>query len=487
MTDQAVSGKRARLRVAAQLRVVIYARVSKPGDRSIREQEKVGRRDCAENGWVVVAVFSDKLSASRYRKVQERPGFIAAMDFIRNGGAEMLWTFANNRAHRDLDDYVLLRRLCIDTRALWRYGQRTYDLSKSADRQATAADALRAEGLSDDISDAVNRSFEDKVDAGTPHGRLARGYKIVWDKDTGKAVGRKPIKAQAKIIRAGAERVLRLESLYSVSKDLAPAWKEAGGKGELTARTLRLILINPTYAGLRTHEGEVTGKATWKGVIKLDQHTRLRALLTNPARVTHRGSGPAYLLSHIARCGVCSERVVAKPRRRKGCVLDNYACPAGHVARSIARVDAHVEELLLQLLERPETLAQLNAVEEEVGGRTIDDELTEIAELRANLKNFVRDAARKKPPLSALVVGAYEDEINVQIAEADKRMKAMIGDPVVADAVGPDARKRWAKRDLVQRREVVRRVMSVMIVPVVRRGRYSAVGVEVDPIGALVG
>lgn len=110
-----------RLRVAGSTtaqtgpRVVIYARKSGPGDKSVADQQRVGRRDVETIGGVVVATFTDNLSASRYRRVQDRPGFIETQNLISTGDADMLWTFAANRARRDLDDYVPLRRLCIDT------------------------------------------------------------------------------------------------------------------------------------------------------------------------------------------------------------------------------------------------------------------------------------------------------------------------------------------------------------------------------------
>jgi DNA invertase Pin-like site-specific DNA recombinase len=479
-----VKARRERLEIAGQLRAVIYARVSKPGDKSIRDQEAVGRRDLAEIGAVVVAVFQDKLSASRYRRVQERPGFLDTQKFIRAGKADMLWTFANNRAARDLDDYVPLRRLVIDTQTLWRYGNRTYDLTTSADRRAADSDALRSEGQSDDISENVNRGIQEALGEGRAHGKLLKGYRIIRDEKTGKAVRREPIPALASIIRHGADRVLRGESLRSVSADLAGEWFAAGGTGKFDHVALRQILINPSYAGLRTYFGEVVRDGTWEGILTVEQHKQLYALLTAPGRTTVRGTEPTHLLSFIARCVKCNGHVsVYTQRRNRVETTRYYRCQVGCVGRNVARVDAHVTELLLQLFEDPETHALLMAQDE--GGSEVDADLRLIKELRADIKAFARDAAKTR--LSALVVADYVEPLEARILDAQRRVDAakVSVDPALLRIVGPDARALWADFTITERRATIRAAAQVTIMQIGRQGRYSDIGVEVYPASLL--
>ncbi|WP_081871889.1 recombinase family protein [Nocardia otitidiscaviarum] len=482
MVGRAQTLKRERIRIAAELRAVIYARVSKPGEKSVADQEKVGRRDLTEQGYVVVEVFSDKLSASRYRRVQERPGFIRMQEFIRAGNADLLWTFAANRAHRDLDDYVPLRRLCIETNTPWRYGGRTYDLSKSADRRAANADALRAEEQSDDISDAVNRGIGEALEDGKPHGKLPRGYRIIRDERTGKAIRREPIPAQAEVLREARRRIMNHESLRSVAASLEPAWRKAGGQGSWDMRVLRSILINPTYAGRRTHYKKDMGEGTWEGIFTLEEHNELRRLLTDPARQRHRGSAPTHWLSCIAMCAVCEKRVSVKRPSKKGRALAaTYRCDAGHVSRPLKLVDDYVEELLLQLLERPATATKLVAREEE-GQASIDQDIALVEQLRADIKAYVAEAARTR--MSATAVASYVEVLEEQIAEAQARVDAATRsiNPTLAAIAGQGARAKWARYDVLQRREVVRAAMRVSLHPV-GRGRGSAdIGVTVDPL-----
>jgi DNA invertase Pin-like site-specific DNA recombinase len=481
---------------AAQLRFVLYARKSGPGDRSVGDQEKVGRRDIESIGGVVAAVFSDNLSASRYRRVLERPGFVATKDFIRAGHADALWTFANNRAHRTLDDYVELRALCVETSALWRYGKRTYDLTNSADRQATAADALRSEGQSDDISEAVQRGIDSALDEGRVHGKLLRGYRIIREEATGKPIRREPIPEQAVLIQEAAERILEGESLASVSRDFIAAWHEIGGAGSVDKRAVRAMLLRPTYAGLRTSGGQVRRPASnITPILTVETHEKLKALLGDPdRRTTTRGTTPVHLLSCIATCGKkgCGKEVSRKiPRERKHGRRHEYApvyrCPSGHVSRNSAQVDTYVQELLLRLLERPETVRKLNAGDEK-DQRSIEQDLGLIEQLQGEIEVFVKDAAKTR--LSAQHVASYVAGVEDQITEARERVNARTAlvDPMMRELAGPGVRERWEKRSLEEKRAVIRKCMQIRIMPVGRAGRYNDdLGVQVRPRGVLAG
>lgn len=464
------------------IRAVIYARVSKPGEKSVRDQENVGRRDLASIGAEVVSVYTDKLSASRYRRVESRPGFVATQELIRTHGADLLWTFAANRAHRDLDDYVPLRRLCIDTNTRWRYGGRTYDLSKASDRRTANADAIRAEEFGDDLSEAILRGMQEAREDGRAHGKIPRGYRIVRDETSGEPLRREAIPAQAAVIREAARRVLARESLGSVVRELEGRWRDAGGGGVWAMVTVRRMLVNPTYAGLRTHRGKVEREGKWEPILSVEEHEQLRALLTDPSRrASDRGPGTRYLLSYIAECGVCGSVVrpkAARPSRPSS--VATYRCKDGHIGRSMAVVDEFVEELLVSEFEDPAVAARLRAPDVS-GGPSLEDGLAEIARLEDQLLRWVRDAARSG--LSALSVKAYEAEMNSQIAEVRERLQAHSPDPLLERLAGADARNQWADLDLLQRRNVVRSCMKVAILPL--RDALDPIGVEAYPIGAL--
>ncbi|WP_157556800.1 recombinase family protein, partial [Nocardia acidivorans] len=486
VSDGIQKSRARRLEIAGQLRAVIYARVSKPGEKSVRDQEKVGRRDLAEIGVVVVAVFSDKMSASRYRRVDERPGFLQTKDFIRAGKADLLWTFAANRAHRDLDDYVPLRRLCIETGTLWRYGKRTLDLSKSADRRVANADAMRSEEQADDISDAVNRGIQEGLEEGKPHGRVPRGYRIIRDANSGKPIRREPIPEQARVIQEATRRLLAGESLRSVSTLLEPKWRAAGGTGVWTQTTVRALLLRPTYVGHRTYYGQSLQKGTWEGIITLEQHEALRALLTDPSRTKHKGTAPVHLVTWIALCGVCKQGMTAKGGRGNPGRVPTVRCRDGHVSRSLELVEAHVEELLLQLLEDPDTARKLHT-KDESDQAEIDADLALIKALEGEIETYVKDAAKTK--MSAAAVAVYVEEKEREIRDAQARLDATVeeADPVLSAIVGPDARQKWKRADIHQKRDVLRAAMRVTIEPLGKGFWRDTIGVSCVPVKSLAG
>jgi DNA invertase Pin-like site-specific DNA recombinase len=458
---------------------VIYARVSKPGEKSPADQEKVGRRDLEQQGYDVVRVFKDKQSASRYRRVRERKGFTDMQAYVRDEGIDLLWTFANNRAHRDLDDYVLLRRLCIELGMKWRYGNRTYDLSKSSDRRATNADALRAEEYSDDLKDATLRGTEEALAAGLAHGKLPRGYRIIRDPITGDPIRREPIPEQAALLRRAAERILADESMRSVARDLAEEWERIGARGFMDQRTLRALFLNPTFAGLRTSKGEVVREGTnWDPIFTVEQHEQLAVILRDPKRRKQQGTEPKHLLSYLAVCAVCEMGVSTKnPPKSRPDSPAMYRCPNGHVYRPIKDTEAHVEEFVIHYLRNPEIKALLDAPPEGMEAVSIDEDLAAIQVLTDSKKEFARYAAREKLPFPMIV--EWNAETDEQIAVHRARIDAVTRDPFLDDVFGPDAGERWGKRTLESRRNIVRRLLRVEIRPIGRGN--SGLGVEIYP------
>lgn len=471
---------------AGQKRFVLYVRKSGPGDKSVADQERVGRRDIESIGGVVVDVFKDNLSASEYRRVRDRPGFIATKQAIRNGQADALWTFANNRAHRNLDDYTELRRLCRETNTLWRYGDRTYNLSKASDRRAANADAVRAEEQSDDISEAVTRGIQLALEDGKAHGKLPHGYTIIRDPRSGKAIRREPIKEQAEVIAWAAERIAENVPMNSVFKEFRPRWRAVGGAGLDTYTALRQLLLNPTYAGIRTYRGEAYTQGTWTPIIDLETHQKVRDILTDPNRKTHRGTETRHLLSYLAECEVCGESNISARMPTKRVKVAKYRCTLGHVSRTIEDVNDHVEELLMQLLEEPTTATAL-AERDDDGEVSVSADLAEIASLREQVRNFSRDAGRQG--LSAEVVAAYSVGMQESIDKVQARIDAATSSvpSEIWRLIEHGPRETWPLLTIAQQRNVIRHTMKVVIQPIPRSERKSPARlyVSVHPAGLL--
>jgi site-specific DNA recombinase len=450
-------------------RAVIYTRVSSdPNDRgrSVTEQETECRAVCARNGWGVVAVFSDNdRSASRYA-TKQRPEHRKLIRYIESGEADVLVTWEASRAQRDLRAYADLRDLCEERGVLLSYSGRTYDMSESDDRFSTGLDALLAERESDQTRKRVLRAVRANAEKGRPHGKLLFGYRRKYDPVTRELIAQVPDDGgTAEVVREAARRVLAGETPYSVAQDFnrrgikPPRGADRGW--DLTQ--VKRLCVNPGYVGKRTHQGRVIGDATWPPLLDEATHLALVAKLGDPARRSQRDSAVKHLLSGIAVCGVCGGRM--RVQKNRGFLA--YICVDGfHVSRREEDTDEWVTDVVLAVLERPDLADALTD--------THDDEtaaaLAEAREKRARLEGFYDAAAAGD--LTPQALARIEARLLPEIEAADQRARAAVTSPLVADTAGPDARARWMKLSLPQKREIISTLVTVRILPTVRGARY---------------
>jgi site-specific DNA recombinase len=95
------------------------------------------------------------------------------------------------------------------------------------------------------------------------------------------------------------------------------------GRGWVTT-TLKGMLINPRYAGLRAHRGVVVGPAVWEAIISEDDHRRVLAMFA-AKKTSGRRTPQRYLLSGMLRCGKCGTRLYSSARENSR----RYVCLAG--------------------------------------------------------------------------------------------------------------------------------------------------------------
>lgn len=475
------------------LRAVIYARVSKDDEsrgRSCKEQIESCTADCEYEGWPIAQVLMDNdRGASRHSR-GVRVEFAKLPDILTTGDVLVVWE--PSRITRNMLEFGPFCDLLADRGVLLYYDGRTYDMNDDDDRNRVWQDILDGAKQAGKTRKRTMRALDTNYKELKPHGKLSPGYVIERDPRTGTAIRRKPDPKQARILREAAQRALDRESLRTISRDLAPKWAAAGGKG-FEPRDIKRALLNPSVYGLCHYKGEILGKGTWDGILDPDILPTLTELLADPNRLTHHGTETKWLLTFIARCGVCiemeGERGIISYRgaRSKG-IPPSYVCDKyRHVSRSMERVDKHVEKVLFKLMALPETAAKLAAPHGE-GGVTVDEELAEIKRLREAKRDYIKNAARTG--MSAESVAEYVVEMELLIKEAQARVTAMTSkpNPLLADLLGSDRKQRWDNDYSIQRkRETLREAFDVVIVPVEPRGRYSEIGVEIYPRGALAG
>ncbi|MFI6215684.1 recombinase family protein [Nocardia brasiliensis] len=471
---------------------MIYARVSKDdaGGRSCREQINGCTEDCKYEEWQVLHVLEDNdRGASRHSK-RERPDFQRLPTVLKPGHVLVVWE--PSRITRDPVEFGPFCDVLAERDVPLYYDGRLYDMNDDDDRARVWQDILDGAKQAGKTRKRVIRALSANQDARLPHGKKSPGLRIVRDDRTGKPVRREIDPVQARILTEAARLILdENKTPRAVGRLFEDQWRASGG-GAFRGPDVKRILTNPTLFGIYAHYGEELGEGQWPAVLDRELYPLLRRRLCSEVVVETRGTEPKYLLTSIARCTSCLElgkqgKVDHKGPTTKQRHGDRYICAEyNHVARNMARVDAHVEEVLLSLLERPSTRTKLLA-QDESETESIESELSAIKNLRDEINAYVKNAARTR--MSAESVAVYVEELEADIRAANARVDAMTqaADPVLIEAAREDIRELWASDHftLQRKREIIRRGFDVRIVPVERRGRYSEVGVQVYPARSL--
>lgn len=465
----------------------LYARKSsyrgkqKGRGRSVAEQLASGRGWCGENGTPVAGQYvDDGSSASRlggdHREDYER--MIADIEAGKIKARDIVVAWEASRLNRDLAVYVQLRDACWKGDVLWCINGRVYDLSRREDRKASAHDAIQAEDEVYQLSERVRRSLRANAVAGRPQARSLWGYQRVFDPDTGDLKEVVIDEDPAEIVRELFRRFAELESLRSIRADLNARGiaSPAGGTWD-AARQITVLLTNASYIGKRVHLGKVIGDAIWPPILALPDGSpdeelfyRVQAILSDPARRTQRDTAVKHLLAGIAVCGKCNDGDVrAAVRKSRG--YRNYFCSACYgVCCKADPIDDYVIALVVARLARPDA-AELYPAEDAGDETETKKALGEIARWREELAEGERLVEAGELTMARLA--RVEQRLLARIEEAERRLRVVRVDPIVADMVRPSVEEvalEWKARDVAQRRAVLRRMIERLVIRPVGTG-----------------
>lgn len=457
--------------------VVLYARVSKITDErstSVDDQLSDLRAWAEREGWPITGEFRDDgISASRYAKGKQRPGWIDAMRAVMSGQVRALLTWDFARASRSDEVTAALKAACAESAVKLGYGGTLRDPSTADGAFSVGLDGLVAARYSAELSEKMQRSTRSRAAEGRPHGRPAYGYRRVIDPNTGKVIGREPHPDQAPIVREIVRRLLARESADAIAKDLNTRQVPAPSGGKWTGGNLAQLSRRPFYAGYTVLKGRIVDdvRGEWKPLISEADHHRLVAMHTAPDRERFRNSTTVtHLLSGIAKCGrpECGGpmRVVAQSGHRPA----SYSCRTCHkLSRRQALVDEAVEALIVARLSQPDVLDAFTDADDEDVKAAAD----EAARLRAKLAE-VRQAWDD----DELTLVEYKDmraRLQPKIEAAEKRARPKNAPDAVLALAGADAEKRWRDASIGDRRTVLAALVEVTILPV---GRGKRVGFD---------
>jgi hypothetical protein len=277
------------------------------------------------------------------------------------------------------------------------------------------------------------------------------------------------------VIRQAATDVLdRGVSLKSAARDLRDRGVPTVTGAAWSAETLKDVLLKDAVTGLTDDQG----REVWPAIIERDTQDRLRDLLAADSREvvgkngkTYRvtrntsanGNAPRWLLSCYATCGVCGglTKCTGTSNRRA------YTCiEYGHVRRNAAAVDEYAARVAVARLSQPD-IADLLKPPPRPG--------TDAGALRAE----ARKLNRKRDDLARLLAEDVLTEAGVRAERKriDAQLAGIAGQLAASDRPDPLAEFRdrpaaavWESLSLPRKRAVIRELMTVTILPVVKRG-----------------
>lgn len=329
-------------------RAGLYLRISqdKTGRQAgVTRQEKDCRELAARLGWEIVDVYTDNdISAYSGRR---RPHYERLKADLESGRIDAVAAWHPDRLYRrakELEAVVDLVQAVGAEVATVKAG--AVDLATPNGRLVARIGAAVAQHESEHKAERVERWHQDRAEAGLPNGGR-RPYGFLPDR-----VGHDPV--EAAVVREAARRALDGETFYSIIMDFEARGITTVTGARWSPTALGGVLRSPRIAGLREHNGKLH-KAVWAPILPREDWEALRALGAGKRRP---GRPLEYVLSRIARCGLCGCGMTGNRSRHDE---RTYRCPPGYnngrgcgkVGRNAARLEEHVKVKVLEALAGP--------------------------------------------------------------------------------------------------------------------------------------
>lgn len=300
------------------LRAAIYCRISRDPEGlrvGVDRQEEDARALALREGFAVVgdAYIDNDISASTLSR-KRRPQYEAVLKAARSGEVDVIVSYSNSRLTRrpmELEDLITLHD---------RHGTRIVtavsgedDLSTADGRMVARIKASVDAAEAERTGERLRRAFLQKARTGAPNqGTRPFGWqadKITLDPK------------ESELIRKAASAVSDGVGLNAVCREWNAAGVTTTRGNAWDHRALRQLLKGPRLAGWRVHRGEIALDAAgqpvrgvWQPLMTDDAWQRLQVALSGRnGRSTGRRGARRYLLSGVARCGVCGRQMYATP------------------------------------------------------------------------------------------------------------------------------------------------------------------------------
>lgn len=454
-------------------RVAAYLRQSLDVTEGIERQDSRTAQLIQLRGWTYAGRYADNdTSASKKRGPDTAWGRL--LDDIRADRIDVVVAVDLDRLVRSTRD--LLTLIDLGVRVVTVDGEIDLTTADGEFRATMLAAMARFEVRRK--SERQKRANEFRARQGRYYGgRRAFGYE---------ADGMTVIPAEAAAVSAGYEALLAGEPLAVIAR----SWNaqgfttgqqrqaRSGHAGEESLwnwGNVRTALSNPRYAGIVRYQGEVLDvPAQWPAIVSESTYRAALAILEDPAR-RRAPRGDRYLLSGLARCGVCGSEVHAAGNARRG--VRGYRCKGsmGHFSRMAEPIEEFVSRVVVQQLART------------------DPDLFQTP-VKSNADALNKEAARLRKKLDTIMAD-YEDEVitrsqflssNQRLRESLAAVERELADAGKVDVLGvmvgaEDVQATWDALDLNRKRAIIDALMTVTIHPVGRGRRWADDSVTTKP------
>lgn len=439
---------------------VIYCRISqdRTGEQAgVERQLKECRALAAKLGVTVDHVYTDNDVSATSGKV--RPQFEAMLS--ARPAAIIAWH--QDRLLRLTSD--LERVISLDV-PVYTVTAGTLDLSTPAGRAVARTVAAWSTYEGEQKATRQRAANVQRAEAGVyQFSRRPYGYERVSGRVS-------VVEAEAEIVREGFRRYLAGDSYYAIAND----WNDRGVAtftGPWSMARVRSMLRNPAYAGERWYKGEHVGAGDWEPIIDRDTWDSYLRMRGRRKRAGDWSTQTKHLLSGLIHCGVCGERMLARPDHG----VTKYACTTSWcTTRRAADVDAHVESVVLSLLQDPKVLDRLRTAPDT---KPLEDELESLRGRRDDLAAMLADGI-----LSREAVTDQARALTGRIDVLARRVDALRTDSPLTDlALAESIPATWDELPLPAKRRVIQELHIDVRVDKTPSGRrpYDPTHVRITP------
>jgi site-specific DNA recombinase len=415
-----------------------------------------------------------------------RPGFRSILDDLETGratgllGEDLDRTF---RDPRDLEDFIDIMQECRGN-AKSLSGSLTFtDGGTDSEIDMARVQVTMANKASRDTSRRVKSARQRWFGKSYQGGPRPYGFAHAQDTEQYQRT-LLVVDDEAVVIRKAADDILNKGiSLRATARDLRDRGvPDTHGRYNWTSESLKNILSKPAVVGLMTNNGELK-EGPWDAILERDVWERLCAKLNDPARQYDHANEPKYLLSGIAKCGICNNgETVRATGGKKHYVKPSYVCRShDHLKRQAHATDEWVERNVTAYISqngmdilKPEPRPDINRDALQAEKKKLHSR--KASQMRMHAEGDIDDADLKE---GLRIIRDRLKVIDAQLAHSDEP------DPIPEFRHHGPTRKIWHDLPLARKRVILCKLLTITILPTARKfGRAG--GLDFDSVRIVV-